>query len=299
MLQILLKGSHSEELKKIKWVMQYAVVMAYHLILETSFLIDQKAMFSTILFTGIASVVPIDRESLALETDNLNVPCLDKSTAETGSHSIDIAISNGFHEEGYPINGEIDGDQIAKSGLDISSALSLEPYNPAIFSGLSSISASLKKVIGNNFPLASTTPYRSLSSYFGLNGKESQLTEDDPPMKSFEVSEQYDVESKVGPDEEKSLDDGQPQSFLASSEAPNDINVNGDDNEAKTKNKQDVITMLDSQSILVLMSSRNALRGTICEQSHFSHIMFYKNFDVPLGKFLRDNLLNQVCWIFF
>lgn len=290
---ILLKGSHSEELKKIKWVMQYAVVMAYHLILETSFLIDQKAMFSTILFTGIASVVPIDRESLALETDNLNVPCLDKSTAETGSHSIDIAISNGFHEEGYPINGEIDGDQIAKSGLDISSALSLEPYNPAIFSGLSSISASLKKVIGNNFPLASTTPYRSLSSYFGLNGKESQLTEDDPPMKSFEVSEQYDVESKVGPDEEKSLDDGQPQSFLASSEAPNDINVNGDDNEAKTKNKQDVITMLDSQSILVLMSSRNALRGTICEQSHFSHIMFYKNFDVPLGKFLRDNLLNQ------
>ncbi|XVF63238.1 hypothetical protein PTKIN_Ptkin09bG0071600 [Pterospermum kingtungense] len=279
---ILLKGSHSEELKKIKYVVQYAVVMAYHLILETSFLIDQKAMFSTILFTGTASVVPIDQESHALETGNLNVSCLDKSAAETRSHSIDIAISNGFHEEGYPINGEIDGDQIAKSGLDISSALSLEPYN-----------ASLKKVIGNSFPLASTTPYRSLSAYFGLNGRESQLTDEVPPMKSFEVSEQFDTESKIGPDEEKSPDDGQPQSFLASSEPPDNLKVHGDDNEAKTKNKEDANTMLDSQSILVLMSSRNALRGTICEQIHFSHIMFYKNFDVPLGKFLRDNLLNQ------
>ncbi|XWS24864.1 hypothetical protein CRYUN_Cryun27aG0021600 [Craigia yunnanensis] len=290
---ILLKGSHSEELKKIKCVVQYAVVMAYHLILETSFLIDQKAMFSTSPFTGIADVLPIDRESHALENGNLSVRCLDESTAETGLHAIDIPISNGFHEEGYHINGETDGDQIAKSGLDYSSALSLEPYNPAIFSGLSSISASLKKVIGNSFPLASTAPYRSLSAYFGLNGRESKLTEEVPPMKSFEVSEQFDAESKSGSNGEKSLDDGQPQSFPASSKASLDLKVNGDDNEEKTQNKEDVNTMLDSQSILVLMSSRNALRGTICEQSHFSHIMFYRNFDVPLGKFLRDNLLNQ------
>ncbi|XWS21867.1 hypothetical protein CRYUN_Cryun30bG0092600 [Craigia yunnanensis] len=289
---ILLKGSHSEELKKIKCVVQYAVVVAYHLILETSFLIDQKAMFSTIPFTGIADVLPIDRESHALETGNLSVPCLDESTAETGSHAIDIP-SNGFHEEGYHINGKIDGDQTAKSGLDYSSALSLEPYNPAIFSGLSSISASLKKVIGNSFPLASTAHRRrSLSAYFGLNGRESKLTEEGPPMISFEVSEQFDAESKIGPDEEKSLDDGQPQSFPASTEVPLNLKVNGDDEE-KTQNKEDVNTMSDSQSILVLMSRRNALRGTICEQSHFSHIVFYRNFDVPLGKFLRDNLLNQ------
>ncbi|XWS23446.1 hypothetical protein CRYUN_Cryun28dG0014500 [Craigia yunnanensis] len=286
---ILLKGSHSEELKQIKCIVQYAVVMAYHLILETSFLIDQKAMFSTIPFTGIADVLPIDREAHALATGNLSFPCLDESTAETGSHAIDIPISNGFHEEGYHINGELDGDQIVKSGLDYSSASSLEPYNPAVFSGLSSISASMKKVIGNSFPLASTAPYWSLSAYFGLNGRESELTEAIPPMKSFEVSKQFVAESKSGPDEEKSLDDGQPQSFPASSEAPLNLKVN----EEKVQIKEDINRMLDSQSILVLMSSRNALRGTICEQSHFSHIMFYRNFDVPLGTFLQDNLLNQ------
>ncbi|XP_022718206.1 putative 1-phosphatidylinositol-3-phosphate 5-kinase FAB1D isoform X1 [Durio zibethinus] len=290
---ILLKGSHSEELKKIKCVVQYAVVIAYHLILETSFLIDQKTMFSTIPFTGIADMLPIDRESHALEIGNVSVPCLDESTAETGSHEIDIPISTGFQEEGYHINGEINGDQIAESGLDYSSAFSLEPYNPAIFSGLSSISASLKKVIGNNFPLASTAPYRLLSAYFGLNGRESKLTEAVPTMKSFEVSEQFDVESKSGPEEEKSLDDAQPQSFLVSIEVPLNLKVNGNHNEEKMQKKEDINTMLDSQSILVLMSSRNSSRGTICEQSHFSHIMFYKNFDVPLGKFLQDNLLNQ------
>ncbi|XVE60834.1 hypothetical protein DITRI_Ditri05aG0158500 [Diplodiscus trichospermus] len=288
---ILLKGSHSEELKRIKCVVQYAVVMAYYLILETSFLIDQKAMFSTIPFTGIA---PIDREPHALETGNLSVPSFDKSTAETGPSAIDIPISSGSCEEGYHhINGETDSDQIVKSELDYSSALSLEPYNPAIFSGLSSISASLKKVIGNGFPLASSAPYQSLSAYFGLNGRQCKLTEEVPPMKSVEVSDQLDAESKNGPDEEKSFHDGQPQSFLASSEASLNLKVNGDDNEEKTQNHEDANTMLDSQSILVLMSSRNALRGTICEQSHFSHIIFYRNFDVPLGKFLRDNLLNQ------
>ncbi|KAE8701852.1 putative 1-phosphatidylinositol-3-phosphate 5-kinase FAB1D-like isoform X3 [Hibiscus syriacus] len=286
---ILLKGSHSEELKKIKCVVQYAVVMAHHLILETSFLIDQKAMFSTIPLTGIADVLPTNQESHTLEICNTSATCLDDSIAETGSNEIDIPISNGFHEEGYHVND----DQIAKSGLYDSSALSLEPYNPAIFSGLSSISASLKKVIGNNFSLTSTDPYRSLSTYFGLNQGETKLTEAVLSTKSLEVSEQYDSESKCGHDEEKSLDDGQPQSFPASSEALLDLNANGDNNEDKIQNKENINTMLDSQSILVHMSSRNVLKGTMCERSRFSHIVFYRNFDVPLGKFLRDNLLNQ------
>ncbi|OMO49729.1 Chaperonin Cpn60/TCP-1 [Corchorus capsularis] len=290
---ILLKGSHSEELKKIKCVLQYAVVMAHHLILETSFLIDQKAMFSTVPFTRKVDLLPVGCKSYALETDNLSVPCLEESTAEIRSHEIEIPISNGFHEEGHRKNGELDGDNIAKSGLEYSLALSLEPYNPAIFSGLSSISASLKKVIGNRLSLASAAPYQSLSTYFGLNGRESNLIEAAPAMQSFEGSEQFDVESKSSPAEEKSLDDGQPQSFPASSEAPLNMAVNGLDDEENLQNKEDINTMLDSQSILVLMSSRNALKGTICEQSHFSHIMFYRNFDVPLGKFLWDNLLNQ------
>ncbi|KAK7855261.1 putative 1-phosphatidylinositol-3-phosphate 5-kinase fab1d [Quercus suber] len=60
---ILLKGAHSDELKQIKCVMQYAVVVAYHLILETSFLVDQKAMFSTIRFPDEVNVLLTDQQS--------------------------------------------------------------------------------------------------------------------------------------------------------------------------------------------------------------------------------------------
>eukprot|EP00268_Persea_americana_P061300 TRINITY_DN7729_c0_g2_i2.p1 TRINITY_DN7729_c0_g2~~TRINITY_DN7729_c0_g2_i2.p1 ORF type:complete len:1458 (+),score=277.34 TRINITY_DN7729_c0_g2_i2:442-4374(+) len=44
---ILLKGAHCDELKKVKFVVQYAVSLAYYLILETSFLVDQRAIFSS------------------------------------------------------------------------------------------------------------------------------------------------------------------------------------------------------------------------------------------------------------
>ncbi|EPS70417.1 hypothetical protein M569_04338, partial [Genlisea aurea] len=40
---ILLKGAHYEELKKVKHVVQYGIFAAYHLALETSFLVDEGA----------------------------------------------------------------------------------------------------------------------------------------------------------------------------------------------------------------------------------------------------------------
>jgi 1-phosphatidylinositol-3-phosphate 5-kinase len=40
---ILLKGSNGDELKKVKHVVQYGVFAAYHLALETSFLVDEGA----------------------------------------------------------------------------------------------------------------------------------------------------------------------------------------------------------------------------------------------------------------
>lgn len=62
-LQILLKGTHSDELKRIKCVVRCAVVMAYHLILETSFVVDQRAMFSTIPAENVADILPTNQQS--------------------------------------------------------------------------------------------------------------------------------------------------------------------------------------------------------------------------------------------
>lgn len=255
--------------------------MAYHLILETSFLVDQRAMFSTILFAGpatvlsteVANVLTNDQQIPELGSDNSCVPCLEEAPVGTGLHTVDIPIFNGLH----------DGGSL--------SSPSYEPYNPAILTGFSSLSDSLKKVIGENFPLASSS-YQSLSTYFGFNGRESngQISKSLYGSTSPNTVDHYTVEDKDSFDEQKS--GGQSQFSLASSETFLDLKKDGDSDENTIQSKDG--TNGDSKSILVLMSRRNALRGTICEQSHFSHIMFYKNFDVPLGKFLRDNLLNQV-----
>ncbi|KAJ6360736.1 hypothetical protein OIU77_004702 [Salix suchowensis] len=258
---ILLKGSHSDELKRVKYVVHFAVVIAYHLILETSFLVDWKAMFSSAIFAGAANNSSRNMQSSILGN---SIPSVEESTTETGSSTIDIPISNGFHEDGpHNIN------------------IGLEGYNPSILSDFSSLSASLKKVVGDSLPLVSSSPYQSLPGCFGFNGKEiiGQIMEDVPLLKTMEASDLFDMEGNKDSNKEKPVD-GHPQSLSHYSEASLDRGKN-------------INAALASQSILVLMSRRNALKGTICEQSHFSHIMFYKNFDVPLGKFLRDNLLNQ------
>ncbi|KAF6158410.1 hypothetical protein GIB67_019449 [Kingdonia uniflora] len=46
---VLLKGAHSDELKKVKRVVTFAVDVAYHLFLEISFIVDQRAMFSSVV----------------------------------------------------------------------------------------------------------------------------------------------------------------------------------------------------------------------------------------------------------
>jgi 1-phosphatidylinositol-3-phosphate 5-kinase len=233
-------------------------------------------MFSSAVFAGVASNSSRDLQSSVLGT---SIPSVEESTTETGSSTIDIPICNGFHEEGFHnIN------------------IGLEGYNPAILSGFSSLSASLKKVAGDSLPLVSSSPHQSLSNYVGFNGKEinGKISEEVPVLKTVEASDLYDMEGKKGSDKEKTVDDGHPKSLSPCSEASLDRVKDVNYNEDQIQSEGDVNAVLDSQSILVLMSRRNALRGTVCEQSHFSHIMFYKNFDVPLGKFLRDNLLNQV-----
>ncbi|GAB4844844.1 hypothetical protein Ancab_038232 [Ancistrocladus abbreviatus] len=363
---ILLKGSHSDELKRIKYVVQCAVVMAYHFILETSFLLDQKAMFSTIAIGGISCTLPFNQqysragsfsssvcheESAAAaasanrhgalisngsnegshhleETNtyaasqqtsclgndaNSSVPDKDTTVDTAPAYESDVPIANGFREEQSPQAKESTSTIVSSRELDIpisngfhqgwpsrtnlaSEGNSMghdEPRAPDSFSEMSSISASLRKVIGENLSHVSPTAYQSMCTYLGLNERESdaQASLADRVLQ-VEVLAQGDLEAKDCSNGEKLLSsDSQPSA--ANSEAPEEARKAVGDNEDSTRGKDDINSVLDSESILVLMSSRNASRGTICEQSHFSHIKFYRNFDVPLGKFLRDNLLNQ------
>ncbi|XAR62641.1 1-phosphatidylinositol-3-phosphate 5-kinase [Bertholletia excelsa] len=268
---ILLKGAHTDELKKIKCVVQCAVIMAYHVILETSFLQDQFTMFSTLHVLGVPDVPLADQLSLSIQTNNSNLPYLKEPSAETDSPcSVDIPISNEFHEE--------------------DSIFFHEPYNPIFLSGLLSLSLSLKKAIKNGLPVFSTASKQSLYSYFGFNGRDSH---NETPTKSSEVFDHFDVVANGSSDDDKSSDHEQLNSPSSGCEASSDLDKSVANSGDQMQINNGISTLLDSESMLVMMSSQNALKGTFCEQSHLSRIKFYRSFDASLGKFLQDNLLNQ------
>ncbi|KAK3166114.1 hypothetical protein QOZ80_1AG0041600 [Eleusine coracana subsp. coracana] len=50
---------------------------------------------------------------------------------------------------------------------------------------------------------------------------------------------------------------------------------------------------LNTQNILISMSSQNIRNQAVCEQSHLSRITYYGYFDTSLGRYLQDTLLNE------
>ncbi|KAE9611382.1 hypothetical protein Lal_00011695 [Lupinus albus] len=282
---ILLKGTRSDELKKIKCVMRCVVVMAYNLILETSFLFDQKAMFSTIPAMKLKDTLPTNQKSHGLAFVDSSIPSLEHSS-ENGLVNTDIPVCNELHDKSTNCLN-LESEEF--------SPLSFEPYNPAVFSGFSAISSSLKKVMGGSFPFASSAPYQSLSAYLGFNERkpDDEVNKSISIVYSPEVDENTKIEVKNDSNAVKLLNGGQSPTPFVHLDSNGDKSKDRDNDRKEIQSKDDISAVLDSQSILVLISSRNTLKGTVCQRSHFSHIMFYKKVDIPLGKFLKDNLLNQ------
>ncbi|KAK2968895.1 hypothetical protein RJ640_013238, partial [Escallonia rubra] len=302
---ILLKGSHSDELKRVKCVVQCAVVMAYHLILETSFLNDQMAMFSTFPLNGAVNLL-LPYQPPTINSVDTTAPPKESSAEKDLSCTIDIPIANGFHEEERLGIGSEPYDPVdttappkeSSAEKDLSCTIDIpiangfheeerlgigsEPYDPVVLSGLSSFTASVEKAIEDKIPLFSTS-HQTMPTYFGCNGRDP----DGQIQSAIQIlnSPKETGEPRGNPDE-----DGEPNN---EGQPPSDMQKSGANNEDKLQCKDDISTVLESESILVLMSRRNASRWIVCDHRHFSHIKFYKNFDVPLGNFLRDSLLNQ------
>ncbi|CAH8352349.1 unnamed protein product [Eruca vesicaria subsp. sativa] len=243
---ILLKGSYSDRLKKVKEVVQDSFLLAYHLILEASFLADRQTMFSTIL----------TKEATSCAGETEKTP-LSPSPGKSAFEAIDIPSSNGFDVRSIQINGESNGENAENWDAGGDHVFSHEPYNPVIFSGFSSLFARLSKLVENreSVPVTVDTDISNISHLDSIGESVEDTTEKDEKTLSLDP------------------------------ELP--VNTNSDDGE-RSPTENDIETTLESQSILVLVSKRNALKGIMCDQSHFSHIKFYKHFDVRLDRFLRD-----------
>ncbi|CAH9085847.1 unnamed protein product [Cuscuta epithymum] len=271
---ILLMGSNSDELKRIKCVVRCAVVMAYHLILETSFLLDQRAMFSTISPTHLVTVSANKQKSISTGDGTESFSNSEDSLSRIHS-TVDIVISNGF---------DADGDENLQS--EVEPALSLEAYTPIILSGF----PSLREVMGESFPILSSSR-QSTPSHLGFTSIMDDQVQPEVQFSNPSAVVYGVKEPKIFPDEEKDFDN--ENIIISSKSLEEDLDPQNNLYEDQKNGRDDISTLLDSESILVLMSSRNASKGIMCEHSHFSHIRFYKDFDAPLGNFLLDNLLSQ------
>ena len=60
---VLLKGANGDELKKVKRVVQYAIFVAYHLALETSFLVDEGVTLPELPLKSPITVALPDKQS--------------------------------------------------------------------------------------------------------------------------------------------------------------------------------------------------------------------------------------------
>ncbi|XP_077248748.1 FORMS APLOID AND BINUCLEATE CELLS 1A isoform X2 [Tasmannia lanceolata] len=317
--EILLKGAHSDELKKVKSVVQYAVFVAYHLILETSFLVDQRAIFPSPHTVGVRNGFSIDGHFSFGCANELNsiISSLGGSSARTAStHTLDVPIY-----EGMPRNANLDSEgNSAISGFShhsdvnsyendpkekmlINSILnqsekSHEQVAPPILPGqlFSSLSSSLKRFLGDSLPYVPASSYESISTFFGFKDMEldSQSTEGLPVSPTLKTLD-YEAEAKCRTNQEKNefvCDGEKVESMPALSEIPpehHDTHVR----EIQIPQRADIKTVLGPQGILVLLSSRCVSRGNVCKQSFLSRIKYYGNSDISLGRFLRNELLNQ------
>ncbi|CAN6459146.1 unnamed protein product [Victoria cruziana] len=292
---ILLNGANGNNLKKIKKVIHYAVFAAYHLILETSFLVDQRAIFpssraassalgSSDIGGGSSSDFDI-KTSLQLENSHttqgsLNNPPKD-GDIDLGLHSISPSV--------YQVSVNEKAVKIEENNFEESM---IEPYVPLILPRqlFSSLSTSVKKVL--------TDPsYQSISTYLGFRDKE--------PDTSVEIGSPFCLSKKVILPEadgsierkEEKLNNGTYENEKSDTElVPVGVILKQNDDgfsDSELPQKRLVKSALDPQSILVLRSSCCISKGTICERSYLSRIKYYGDFDKSLGRFLHDNLLNQ------
>lgn len=307
---ILLMGANSDVLKRVKYAVRCAVAMAYHVMLETSFLLDQRAMFSTIGLREIIDEALPSHQFKTVGSGKVNISSgVESDVASALSSVIDITIPDSFHEEGPHSVAEQD------------SAFHFKPYNPLIISEFPSFngdkifnhdilhdrngvqisrSQQLKSSVLDEPNVLSTgeetlDPERSLlSSVSTGNILEAQNSSNDKfPDREIPIVE--NEEQISGSLKLESRLEEEPK-VLCNDEKVPDIEQQHSGKPLDTQNcsnVDDVGPMLESEGILVLVSTRNATRGSMCEHRHFSRIKFYRNFDVPLGKFLRHDLLNQ------
>ncbi|CAM0948999.1 unnamed protein product [Alopecurus aequalis] len=307
---ILLRGANREELKKVKQVMLYTVFAAYHLVLEASFFEDQRVFLN-------------DRNA----PDSVNV----KEEPSVNSCGIPVRTNGSLpvsHTENDVTYNRVPEENSDAEKCTVSSGKSNHLYSQT--DGCLSEGATIHYDSNHPFPsekmLSSASGLlRSFSDIIRHQNIYLPVTSQEIPDHQkegrLELNEQVPSESfHAGVTTDGPVDSGeymdnvkhlQKQVFAKTNQQVELADpctreheklsiavVNGEQHsttysEDKTPHIDEADIVMNSQSILILMSSQCITKQVICEQSHLSRINYYGNFDVSLGRYLQDILQNQ------
>ncbi|GAB4841913.1 1-phosphatidylinositol-3-phosphate 5-kinase fab1b [Ancistrocladus abbreviatus] len=297
---ILLRGANGDELKKVKHVVQYGVFAAYHLALETSFLVDEGASLPELPLTEPLTVA-LPNKSLSIDRSISTVPGFTNPANEKQPPGVDSSLASNI----ALLNG-----LASMHNMELEKSLSLPvdcvPENVTL--GSTYTSCFYSKPAYNNF---ASNVYLNGVSYTSAADESKQIGEfvrakasvaDNGESIAGSNPINYDpwlpgsrTLEAVAESAETSID----ATFATEGVALEGPLLQGQGNdhldEPGHSKEEFPPSPSDQQSILVSLSSRCVWKGTVCERSHLFRIKYYGNFDKPLGRFLQDHLLDQNC----
>ncbi|KAF8668280.1 hypothetical protein HU200_052335 [Digitaria exilis] len=315
---ILLKGASSEELKKVKQVMNFTVFAAYHLILETSFFEDQRVFLNDKSIPKENSVSSME----GLSTTAFDLAALSRAIPNFPSHNESPALrlfhaaSNSYVDVNKtlrsPRNVDAPSSTSSNSANDHQEGASIRyDLSPSTDSEriASAVPGPFRKLFADN--LCHQNIYLPVTSLQEANDKQKEVRVHSSQETLSNGFHRPKVEESVISSENGESPNGTrkqevTQAIMRTNSSANDRSAESSDmveNGAhsgtsiiiKERDADDdqADDALDSHSILILMSSQCTEKQIICEQSHLTRIKYYGNFDVSLGRYLQDILQNQ------
>jgi len=283
----LLKGANGDELKKVKHVVQYGVFAAYHLALETSFLVDEGATLPELPLKSPIIVALPDKPSSA-DRSISTIPIIPIPSASSPNSCLQAF---GLQNDDLTFNGTKRMEQTALGApYDETASVQINSQSGHITCLLDMVPQPPVGPLVQQSNIHCPDGTGDVNIKMNLQGSLPGTTRN-ALVNDFSVSPAHPMNlvSAKGDSGDKVAD--KPA-------APLNVQISHDDDSAKDNSvaKTDEIpaSPADNQSILVSLSSRCVWKETLCERPHLLRIKYYGNFDKPLGRFLRDQLFDQV-----
>ncbi|KAJ4974799.1 hypothetical protein NE237_007973 [Protea cynaroides] len=280
---VLLKGTRREELKKVKHVVQYAAFAAYHLSLETSFLADEGASLPKM---PLKSPIAIPEK---MNTADHAISVISGSIAPTVGQELTIKSQHvGACDSLGTSSYHPTLDVLTQNGRLTGFSTVFEPACEHLNTGHASAFShgTIDPGVGTELP-ASHTEHSAAHVAKQLCSAMQYDDLWDSSMLPFNIESHF---------QHKFLETSVQQSGIVS----NQMQLEAVSELMKTEVVGENVVMGEyfsapdnHQSILVSLSSRCVLKGTVCERSQLLRIKFYGSFDKPLGRFLRNDLFDQ------